>query len=188
MSQSDQVRPGGADYEVEALDTLSKMESKAAVPESVFVKEYLPLFAGESKNAEVDISKWLDVAGNAYRSVDVIKDNEVLFTVPPLLKRSPTNVKRRPQDSIYELVDLVQKKTAVHPQIGRSFMNSQLDARISRLSSDPSEVATWNDIFKRYGYEPINDQIVAETDNDGKVTASSSQSASDLFDDGHEEL
>lgn len=176
------IPAGGTDQEKEALELLSAMEDKAVVSEDIFVKRYLPMFA--NKQEGVDLTSWLDVAGNAYRYVDVRRGDEVLFTVPPLLKRSVTNVTRRPRDSIIEFMSLVEKKTAVNPHLGRSYMNAELDHRIARLGIDPSEISVWNSIFERYDIEPIA-EVPTEAglqDNDGETQDRG------LFSDGYEEL
>lgn len=181
MSVSD-IPAGATEQEKEALEILSKMEEKAVISEDIFVKRYLPMFASKDKN--VDLTPWLDVAGNAYRYVDVRSGDEVLFTVPPLLKRSPTNVTRRPRDSMIEFMSLVEKKMAINPHLGRSFMDAELDHRVARLGIDLDETEQWNKIFERYGIEPI---VELSEDQVSKASAGEGQDKG-LFSDGYEEL
>lgn len=180
MSMNDQPPPGGTDLEVEALEALAQMETKAAVAEEVFVKNYLPIFA--SNDSTTPISKWLEVSGHVYREVDVIKDGAVLFTVPPLLRRSNTNSRRNPRESLYEVLDLAAKKTQQNPNIGRAFMRTFIEQRVEKEGVESDDVKRWNDIFTRYGYSPIAEVAASET------TEVEKEESDALFDDGYEAL
>ena len=180
MSKSKDPVAGSTDREVAALDALEKLREEmiGKLPESIFVKKFLPLFASQEQN--VDISEWLNVCHNAYLPVDIVSGNEVLFRVPSLVKQIPTKVSRRGQDSVYEMMETVVKKTAINPNLGKNYLDRQLDIRIQRLGITPEEVKVWNEIFSRYGYQPLANTVTAEPVSTG--------SKEDLFSDGFDPL
>lgn len=172
---------GAGARELGVLDALENLREEmiARLPENIFVNKFLPLFASEAEN--VDISEWLNVSVNTYLPVDVINTKgEVLYRVPPLTRELPTKLSRRGQDSVYEMMETVAKKSSVNPNLGNNYLDRQLDLRIARLGVTPEEVVIWNDIFTRYGYKPI-----AEING---VEVSDSSEKEDLFSDGYDPL
>lgn len=175
---------GGSAREVAALDELERLinESVPRLNEDVFLRQYLPLFA--SQETDVDLSSWLDVCGNAYMPVDIVRDGEVVYRIPPLVKQMPIEAgRRRGEDSIFEVLETAAKKSMINPHLGQAYLDNELDRRIVRLSITPDEVQFWNDLFTRNGYPPLVENLPEHF----QVEANAG-SAGDLFADGFEEL
>lgn len=181
MSTVESQFAGGSPREKAALDELERSTEELIprIAEQFFVSRYLPLFA--SQEADVDLTSWLDVCGNAYIPVDVVSGNEVLFRVPALIRQMPTATTRRGRESVYEMMETANKKSQINPNLGRAYLERQIDHRINRLGVDASEVETWNSIFTRYGYPPIMEVS-------GGETVKVEKEKEDLFEDGFEEL
>ena len=75
-------------HALEETSRLNREEPHPRIPEEMFRKIYLPMFAGveEDKRAiKVDYHSWMGVAGDHRTPVDVVDaQGKVLFTVPPI--------------------------------------------------------------------------------------------------------
>lgn len=142
-------------HERAAMDLLIGAEETDVpkLPEAVFVQKYLPILA-DTQSGRADLSQWLDVCGNAYRPVDVVRGKEVLFRVPPLLNRyaTPGLSKGKP---IAEILKLGEAKTRLHPVMGETYLTTALNSKVEHQSANTEQVKIWNDIFSRYGYPLI---------------------------------
>lgn len=90
----------------EFTDSLKYLASAAAndrpkMSEVDFRKFLLPLIVNVDNVEKLDMSIWLDIAGNPHRSIDVYDvSNKLLFTVPPLLNRVPTEFPSKDRNGI----------------------------------------------------------------------------------------
>lgn len=121
--------------------------------EDVFVSRFLPWFADPP--ADMDLGPWLDVARNPQMPVHIVKDNQILFTVPPLLRDVPFAEAKGPQDSIFEIMALFKKKLDLSPVFGENYLNNELSAKLPGVKPTLDVLHTWNEIFTRYGYPTI---------------------------------
>lgn len=140
---------------LEAMDFLINAQDTDVprLPESVFVGKYLPILA-DTQSGKADISQWLDVCGNGYRPVDVVRGDQVLFRVPPILKRYPTPGMRRGL-SIGEIMAQAQAHSSLAPRLGANYLEQKLHEKVEHLTPEVQELAVWNDILRRYGYPVI---------------------------------
>lgn len=140
---------------LEAMDFLINAQDTDVprLPESVFVGKYLPILA-DTQSGKADLSQWLDVCGNGYRPVDVVRGDEVLFRVPPILKRYPTTGMRRGM-SIGEIMAQAQAHSTLAPRLGANYLDQKLGEKVEHLSPELQELAVWNGILERYGYPVI---------------------------------
>jgi len=134
--------------------------------ERIFVHVFLPIFAGDEKNlykAKL-YPHWINVAGNPYRSVDVINPRgEVLFRVPPLLDRTRLRTstqagERAPRSSMSHVVASAMQYSAMSPAMGERYMSREFTQRALLMTVPASvlkDLETWNEIFKRYGRPPL---------------------------------
>jgi hypothetical protein len=87
-------------------------EDHARIPETVFVQRLLPYLVPPAlEEREItpprDMSIWIAAAGNPHRPIDVIgPQGTVLYTVPPLLSRTPSVIPER--DYHVNLIDLAR--------------------------------------------------------------------------------
>lgn len=127
------------------------------VSERDFIRFFLPLFTNKKTEENVDIGKWLDVAGHANQAVDVVgPDGKTLFTVPPLLQ--DIEFKSLPggrEHSLYEVVNLAREKAKIHPRYGIAHLEQGLANRIDKANLKLDTINQFNSIFERYGVEKI---------------------------------
>ena len=140
---------------VEAMLSISDMTDNIvrAVPEHTFRTKYLPLFVNTT--GKVDLSKWLDVSGTAYESVNVVKDGRVLFVVPPLVKRHPTLINVDSRFSASTIVAESIQHHSRHPALGMSHLMNNLGGKVLKEGVNLEEVKQWNMILQYYGYPII---------------------------------
>lgn len=126
------------------------------VPEAIFVQHILPIMTDRS--GKVDITPWLDVAGNAQRPMDIVDlQGRVLFRVPALMRELPTVVSRGHRTSISHLADEAKLKAEVHPNMGQQTLAIGLQRHLPKTATqaDIDSAKQWNAILKRYGHDPI---------------------------------
>ena len=140
---------------VDAMVSIGEMTDDIvrAIPEYEFRKNYLPMFVSTDKN--VDLSPWLDIAGNHYESVNVVKDRRVIFVVPPLIKRHPTLVNADPRTSAGTIANEARQHQDRHPSLGVKYLVDHLGEKVVKDGVNLDEVRQWNEILKYYGYPLI---------------------------------
>lgn len=184
----DNTRPGGSEEEQEALDTiLNSEEDRPAVSESVFTERYLPVFAGVSEGSD-KIDSWLDIAGNVYRSVDIMRDGEVVFTVPPLVRRIHPSTLRRRGGSMTDAMEMILKKTQQAPRAGQAYAAREVEERVQATTIEKDPIGVWNEIFVYYGYGPIVDEETVAESQEEEGEESSSGKDQEIFLNGDELL
>lgn len=135
------------------------------IPESLFVRNYLPVFCGEEPpeglTAQEVLRQWIQIAGLQFLPVKVFSDStgEILFEVPALLDRHAVYVGRE-KEATPPLSELMKTATAfaqVHPEAGTNYILKHLrDYRLVGASPKFRErVEQWNQIFQRYGKAQI---------------------------------
>lgn len=172
------------DKEREALDQIAQFADEVPrIEESLFVARYLPILASRTPNT--DLTPWLQVVGNPYRSCDVFKDGQVLFRVPPIFRRIPTKLHRSGMESVLEIVETSKLHAAQHPRVGQHYLEQHLKSSIDSVDPEDEPMKQWNDILARYGYDkapPDGAQSVAAT------VSEAPKESENLFDGGFEEL
>jgi hypothetical protein len=141
-----------------ALDALGK-EENARISEIDFTKRLLPhLIPPEvTESRPRDLTIWLEAAGNAQRLIDVIgKNGEVLFTVPPILSRSPTAVPSKetnPENDLGEVGAIYDARIGTEPAhvVNEWYFNSLVQRSYSPEQSLIYLYARmWITIYRRY--------------------------------------
>ena len=175
-----------SDKEREAIELLSSFEEeKPRISEELFVSRYLPLLA--SRQTGVDVTPWLQVAGNAYRSVEVVKDGKVLFTVPPLLRQIPTKIHRRGAESVLEIVETSRLHAAQHPRVGQYYLEQHLQGAVDPEPPEESALKEWYNVLKGYGYD-VAATADADSASDNGDNPKVAEPGPDIFAGGIEEL
>lgn len=139
------------------LDKLGD-EENARLSEADFVKRLLPyLVPPETTEKPRDLTIWLEAAGHAMRLIDVIdKDGTVLFTVPPILSRSPTSVPSKemnPDNDLGEIGAIYDARIGTEPA---HVVNDWYYSSLVQRSYSPEESLTylyarmWITIYRRY--------------------------------------
>jgi len=151
----------------ESLDR-SEAETRARIPEAIFVRLWLPVFVEGQNKAypQADLNMWANFAGNEYREVDVIGQNgEVLYSVPPLFDRAGIKAitgkdrTRMPGGNILNVIRNAELRSRVSPKDGSNYLNAHLKQRALFMADLPPSVRQnlerWDAIFKRYGAPPV---------------------------------
>lgn len=137
---------------IRALTTLSN-EDVPKVHESVFGDVILAGILG--KNGPVTFEPWIIVAGNIMRPIDVVDDaGVVLFRAPPALRSLPSTTPRHRSETLGEIVQTANQKTAIHPVLGARFLEGALNSAVPKIQDDPKLLQQWNRILRHYG-EPL---------------------------------
>jgi hypothetical protein len=140
------------------LEALSK-EENARISEQDFARRLLPHLippeVAETRPRNLDI--WLAVAGNAQRLIDVIDPKgNVLFTVPPILSRSPTSVPSKetdPDNDLGEIGAIYDARIGTEPA---HVVNEWYFASLVQRSFSPEQsliylyARMWITIYRRY--------------------------------------
>jgi len=132
-------------------------KSNPTFPEELFVKFFLPFFAGEvPATKEISISTWLDkISGDPKIAVDII-DNEgnVLYTVPPILDQS---VIEQVQPG-GRTISMVEKQYSRLKEVSAAASSVYLEKTLvgMHIKDKPTKevymnMKAWNDILERYG-------------------------------------
>lgn len=136
-------------------------EDIATLPEDVFKATFLPFFAGQPTDANINASVWAGIAGNPYRPVNIIGvDGEVLYTIPSLFDRQAVDPTKASDHAVpmQHVMITHEQLTRISPIRAQSYMNSQLAQRKIAVDVTPTiakNIQTWNQIFKRYNLPTI---------------------------------
>lgn len=120
------------------------------LPEQMFVDHLLPMLSAPA-GSEVDLSRWLDVAGTPLRAIDVVDNvtGEFLFRVPPLMRSLPTV--HQAEVNYYNIIHDTQARETVHPVMAQRFLDAELSkSRTGATILDVPTAQQWNNIRARY--------------------------------------
>lgn len=129
------------------------------LPESTFVKHFLPYFCGEQQidGAPNTMGLWIGIAGAITSKVDIIDTNgDVLFTVPPMNDTTIFDVSNlKNAQGFKNIIQNYQLYANQTPASGQNYLARTLDARLEKLKAESETFleneATWVKIFQRYG-------------------------------------
>jgi len=142
---------------LEAMELLNQEVEKdaARIPEDVFVDYLLPVLTNRS--GKQSLVRWQQVAGHVMRPLDVfdLRTKEVLFRVPPILRRINLSFTNGNAIPIRRLMETAEQKSRVIPALGDKYIQTQLVEKMGHVSASASVVIAWNAILKRYGYPPV---------------------------------
>lgn len=143
-------------HEIESIANFKMVEG--SIDEQVFIDIFLPYFAGYTEIEDFppgwDMSVWYRIAGSPSGRVNVVRNGEVLFSVPPVVN-TPGMVSADLQSSSYTRSAIaIEEMKMVRPDISRNIMDTELNKRKPITYQDVHEkyIKEWGDIFFRYGY------------------------------------
>ena len=129
------------------------------LPEHLFLKYFLPVFANQRPAPEDFISTWVSIAGQPAGEVQIVDNaNNVLFTVPPLMDTH--HIKRLRPDGSMDFSSIGQM-LALHAQSNPKLAEANYQQNLIKRykeSHSPTSVTSenqkrWQEIFVRYGIE-----------------------------------
>lgn len=128
--------------------------------EALFKDAFLPLFANEKvADPRITMGFYVDMIGNAFRSVDVIDEaGNLVFTVPPVFNRETLRTAMAGgRTSFREILANHRLMAFNSPAAAEGYMVEAVSKK-ALLQYDTEEgrkeAAQWNAIFKRYGRKP----------------------------------
>jgi hypothetical protein len=162
-------------------DSLTSISAQdiTSLPEPVFVNSFLPFFAGQTVTSDINVSTWVGIAGNPYRSVNIVGANgEVLYTIPPLFDREALDPNKRQigVSPMQHVMKTYEQFMQLSPQRARSYLDQELAKRnlaVDARENIISNLHIWNAIFARYNLPLIQG---------GPQSPSTSASSSDKVD------
>lgn len=184
MSENE-AKPGFDRDKVVCEEIISTARERAyPMQESVFVRELLPMIAGEEKN--VDLSFWLTRVGSYYTPIHVFRGQEFLFEVPPLFDNTNSGAKKAASDSdsIFEDAITAQNRERNNPSAGSQYIEQALK---SRHKEDAPEgrlnyAKQINSILARYK-KPLIDEDLGLPDGTAAPETSQEEQTKGLYDD-----
>lgn len=167
LAEQELVKPA-----VEALMN----EPNPTVDYMLFGEVFLPFFAKDKnpKYPNVTPGLWLSVAKSHYNEVDIIGPNgEVVATVPPMFERdilemadmsndTEQGVRSQRMSQIMANTDLLAARSSLeaerymlHATAGKMRVKDRKERMLKRAKQ-------WNDVFIKYGREPIFPELVED--------------------------
>lgn len=147
----------------------------------LFVKKYLPLLVQEPGTVNMD--EWVSVAKTPYHPVEVVKNGEVLYTVPPLLRRQKPHTASSSERSMSNISILVEKQANIHAPAAMETLRRSLLARIDPEDINEEYVREWTRILIDHGYLEKAEPTGTATD-----AISDGTSIAEAFTDEYEDL
>lgn len=147
------------------------------LPEDLFVTYFLPLFAGLETHPDVNIGRWVSIAGTPFAEVDIINpQGHVLFTIPPIFERNVIDTTKEVEMSIKQITSTYELLLNQSPHRALSFLEHGLEK--SDISKDLDKYRNANaekmkPIFQRYNVTPAWETGSASTASPDAAQASS---------------
>lgn len=128
-----------------------------SIQESQFIAEFLPMFSADPRNVEgkIFVNAWINISNSPFAEVDVMRGNERLFTVPPILHTPESLLSVLDKSEAYKNITQAALKYNVMPKLGEAHMQRWMDGTIPKQEVAFEHVRRWNDIFKRYNLPTI---------------------------------
>lgn len=136
------------------------------LPESIFVRYFLPCFTGRS-NPPNWVLEWISIAGTPTSEVMIISDqtNQPLFIVPSLLSTNALNYDGNV--SFKNILDRFDQISNNLPTQGQAFLADALGGKgeefLSNSQAQPRNLQLWQHIYERYNIQ-LNTPSTQSTD------------------------
>lgn len=163
-------------------------EIVARIPEELFVRDMLPIMAGDEGHSSLE--PWVELTGSIFNKAVVVdrNDNE-LFDVPPIGVSPNFDSDRESRASLYEVMEHHKLLMEVQPLAARNYLDNKLAELISKRPRDFSTLRRVDEILERYGKTPrIPKEFYTRMDqakagSDAASTPSITETESDIGDD-----
>lgn len=118
--------------------------------EPMFKEHILPMLTAPA-GTQVDMTRWIDVAGTPLRAIDVVDPihGNTLFRVPPLMRSLPTVYQQEVNYS--NIIVEAQARENIHSSQADGYLRREFGkARIAAPKIDLETATQWNLILARY--------------------------------------
>ena len=142
--------------DIHAVLIATAEQSQSTMLESVFVRDFLPMFAGKVKDSPL-MGVFINGAGGFGRRVSIIdSQGRVLYEVPPILNTAhmqpfPTDKDAPTMSQVVDMVDMLRRQS---PTKADTLFQQAMVTRLrdGHKPIDPrGYFEEWEAIFKRYG-------------------------------------
>ncbi len=128
------------------------------LPEEHFVTFFLPLFAGLETHPDINIGRWVSIAGTPFAEVDIINHHgQTLFTVPPIFERNVIDTTKVSEMSIQSITATYELLLQQSPYRAVKFLEHGLD-KIDKTKDlmkwKGAHALKMKPIFERYNVIP----------------------------------
>lgn len=191
MSQDKAQEPTMAQFDPQLAEAFDQLQypDLPSIQEDRFVREFLPMFANRDGN-KVNLHAWLDIAGHPHLPVAVMRGQQMVCMVPPLLRDAGMVAGDRSKgQSIYENIITAEKKRTILPALGEAHLRETIIDRVKHEMASLNYAKAWNQIFKAYGFPEIElpDEAKAVIDEtEVKAAAAAPIDPNDEIDDFRE--
>jgi hypothetical protein len=155
---------------------------RGKLPEHMFVKYFLPVFAGKVTYEQYPnfLTDWVSVAGSPTSEVDIIdRTGKVIYTVPAYYNDSILNLSQTKR-GVYAIATESFLESSRAPTKAAENLAMGLNSMIPEGVDEGAFIAEkrWNEIFARYGIKPETE----DTKKDVEPEANASDGFDDLLD------
>lgn len=144
-------------------------EDRIKMPEGIFVRYFLPMFAREEGMYPPDANEqWLKITKGGILHVDIVTDTgEVVKTVPPRYYRSMVTVRtKRDRISVFDAMETFKDLAVSSPKRALNYFNNVMNPPIEQSDRMKQLIEKYNtemdDILVHYGknrvYTSISEQ------------------------------
>ena len=146
-----------SDEQIKETVRMLAASNKPTIQESQFISEFLPMFTADPRKVDgkIFVNAWINISNSPLAEVDVLRGNELLFTVPPLLHAPDSLLEVLDKSQAYQNISQAALKYNVMPKLGEAHMKRWMDGTIPKQEIAFEHVHRWNEIFKRYNLPTI---------------------------------
>lgn len=146
-----------------------------AIQEAEFISKFLPMFSADPRRTDgtIFVNAWINVANSPFAEVDVMRGNELLFTIPPILYAPKNLLDALGGSNAYRNITDAALKYNVMPKLGEAAMQRWMKETVPNQDISYSHLLRWNEIFKRYNlplYPVPNEKVADVTKTEKEVT------------------
>lgn len=167
---NNQLQRETQDFINNSFNAIVGTHTNQRIPEPVFRHHFLPHFSGnvETPQGRNVLAEWVGVAGSPMAKVDVVdENNNVLFTVPPVMDSSIINLNKVNGRSLSDLVGEYNLHKNHSPGRGITYLANNVQPKLQEIvpghSDESQAVSEWSKVFNFYN---LDNQ--AETSSDSK--------------------
>jgi hypothetical protein len=148
-------------------DLTTSTANRVHLREDYFVNIFLPMFCGEvNPNTSTPITPemWFNLARGPFNEVTVVDmKGAELFVVPPFFTQAAINPldgtgKAATMPSVTDMLMTARMHAPRGAAAAENYMANEMDRRSFMFNKDidnSENIGRWNEIYKRYGREPI---------------------------------
>jgi hypothetical protein len=118
---------------LKAQSLLTTDENISSINEVIFVRDFLPLFSGESlDNRNYLLEAWYIIAGNPYKPVNVVDSaGRFIIQIPPILDRNAISAKSN-SGELSGMFEHALQRSVMSVSMAENMISEELDKRFNQ--------------------------------------------------------